>query len=112
MLQMNTDSPRVLMGTPRWPGGNNSWDSAIADIGPQRAAASADGAFAIGTRLPDGRSFLAVDRFARETLCWRVDGERIRFAERADSLGGTELDPQAIFDYLFFHAVPSPRTIF
>ena len=61
---------------------------------------------------PTGGTFLAVDKFAIQTLCYRIDGDRLRVAPRADELGATELDPQAIFDYLYFHVIPSPRTIF
>ncbi len=69
--------------------------------------------FALGLNLPDGRAFLAVDRFAVHSLCWRIDNGRLRFAERADALAdaATPLDPQALFDYLYFHAIPSPRTV-
>ena len=70
------------------------------------------GDFAVAIKLDDGRSFLAIDRFAIRTLCYRIDEHGIAFAERADQLGATELDPQAIFDYLYFHVIPSPRTIF
>ena len=72
------------------------------------------GDFAVGLRLPDGRVFLAVDRFAVHSLCYRVVGNQIRFAARADALvdADTPIDPQAIFDYLYFHVIPSPRTIF
>ncbi len=68
----------------------------------------------MGLREASGRTVLAVDRFGIRTLCYRVEGGAIRFAERADALAdpGHELDPQAIFDYLYFHAIPSPRTIF
>jgi asparagine synthase (glutamine-hydrolysing) len=59
---------------------------------------------------------LAVDRFAIRSLCWRVIDQRIHFAARADELAAlsprADLDPQAIFDYLHFHVIPSPRTIF
>lgn len=78
------------------------------------AAAGVTGDFAVGLRDATGRTFLAVDRFAVQTLCYRiVDGE-LRFAARADELSdpATEIDPQGIFDYLFFHSIPSPRTIF
>ncbi len=58
--------------------------------------------------------FLAVDRFAIQTLCYCIDGHMLTFSDRADCVEGrgTDLDPQAIFDYLFFHMIPAPRTIF
>ncbi len=58
--------------------------------------------------------FLAVDRFAVETLCYFTDGKILAFADRADCVPGHDgqLDPQAIFDYLYFHMIPAPRTIF
>jgi asparagine synthase (glutamine-hydrolysing) len=61
-----------------------------------------------------GCAFLAVDRFAIETLCYRSDGKTLAFSDRADVVQGRgdELDPQAIFDYLYFHMIPAPRTIF
>ncbi len=72
------------------------------------------GDFAVGVRDMAGRTSLAVDRFAIRTLCYRVVDGELLFSPRADALtdAGTEIDPQAIFDYLFFHAIPSPRTIF
>ena len=49
-------------------------------------------------------------------LCYRLIDGRLHFAERADALAAlapvAEHDPQAIFDYLYFHVIPSPRTIF
>jgi len=72
-----------------------------------------NGDYAVGLAAADGSTTLATDRFAMQTQCWRQEGSQLRFAERADTLAGAdrELDPQAIFDYLFFHAIPSPRTI-
>jgi asparagine synthase (glutamine-hydrolysing) len=57
---------------------------------------------------------LEVDRFALQTLCWRDDGGRLRTDARADRLAGEApaIDPQALLDYLFFHAIPAPRTVF
>jgi asparagine synthase (glutamine-hydrolysing) len=80
----------------------------------QRLVADAPGAFALGLHLHDGSSFLAVDRFAIRSACYRVIDGRLQFAQRADAWGeaAAELDPQAVFDYLYFHAIPSPRTVF
>ncbi|UCV26673.1 asparagine synthetase B family protein [Ferribacterium limneticum] len=72
------------------------------------------GDFAVAMQTAAGTVFMAVDRFAIRSLCYREVGGRLLFAERADELAdaSTEIDPQAIFDYFYFHAIPSPRTIF
>ena len=90
-----------------------AWQAALAR-GPAEAACGASGDFAVGLADSSGRVFLAVDRFAIRTLCYRVVDGKLRFAARADALTDAqpEIDPQAIFDYLYFHAIPSPRTIF
>ena len=78
------------------------------------AAIGVQGDFAVALREPTGRTFLAVDRFSIQTLCYRVDNGQLLFASRADELRDTttDIDPQALFDYLYFHTIPSPRTIF
>lgn len=108
-----------LAGSPTLPaaaqGGTASEDWAAAlgqDV--DKGLEQIQGDFAVAWRGGGGRTVLAVDRFAVRTLCWRLDGDELRFAERADELAGAkpEIDPQAIFEYLFFHAIPSPRTVF
>lgn len=90
-----------------------AWHETVAK-GASKAAVGVSGDFAVGLRLPDGRSFLAVDRFAIHSLCYRVVDGQLRFAARADELADAdaEIDPQAIFDYLYFHVISSPRTIY
>lgn len=90
-----------------------AWRHLLA-TGGAKALADVSGAFAIGFSDEGGRVILAVDRFAINSLCYRVDGQTIRFASRADELAtpSEEIDPQAIYDYFYFHVIPSPRTIF
>ena len=91
-----------------------AWRHALHTHGPATAASKVSGDFAVGLTEEHGRTFLAIDRFAIRTLCYRVHQGRLLFAERADALAGpaADIDPQAIFDYLYFHCIPSPRTIF
>ena len=92
-----------------------AWQAALAESGAQ-AACAVEGDFAVGLDDGMGRVFLAVDRFAIHSLCYRIIDGHLHFAERADELAAlppkANIDPQAIFDYLYFHVVPSPRTVF
>jgi asparagine synthase (glutamine-hydrolysing) len=54
----------------------------------------------------------AVDRFSRETLCWSESEDGVHVSGRADAFGARDIDTQALYDYLFFHMIPSPRTMF
>ncbi|MBU6257225.1 MAG: asparagine synthase [Burkholderiales bacterium] len=108
----------LSLGHPRFPeeaaAGDtvHAWRSLIARVGPAEAAVRVEGDFAVAITLDDGSVFLAVDRYAIRTLCWRIDAGRLICSERADGLGSKTLDNQAVFDYLYFHVVPSPRTVF
>jgi asparagine synthase (glutamine-hydrolysing) len=64
-----------------------------------------------------GAVTVANDRFGICPVYYLADGERLSFASEADALAaepGFEraIDPQAIYDYVFFHCIPSPRTIY
>lgn len=55
------------------------------------------------------------DRFSLQPVCWRADAAGgLQVAPRADTLAGpgAALDPRALFEYLYFHAFPAPRTVF
>jgi asparagine synthase (glutamine-hydrolysing) len=90
-----------------------AWCEAVGK-GAKEAAIGVTGDFAVALRQQNGSTFLAVDRFAIQTLCYRVVGGQLQFSARADALADpdTDIDPQAIFDYLYFHVIPSPRTIY
>ena len=122
MTSCNTDS--LVFGKPRFndsslantvkrEGEEAAWREAFQRFGSQ-APEQVLGDFSVAFRLPDGGAFLAVDRFAIRSLCYRQVGNQLLFAERADQLAdaSTEIDPQAIFDYLYSHAISSPRTIY
>ena len=91
-----------------------AWRLALSQGPPHSAAAGVGGDFAVALPLPGGGGFLAVDRFAVRSLCYRIDDGVMRWAERADALAeaGTAPVPQAIFEYLYFHCIPSPHTVF
>jgi len=65
--------------------------------------------------LEQSKATLVTDRFAVFPLCFSVEGSRIAFSDRADCVslvGQREIDLQAIFNYVYFHVIPAPRTIF
>jgi len=80
-----------------------------------RAAEEADGGFAIViVDLRKRQAVLYVDRFAIETLCYRAGDGVLGFSDAACEVPSSkqQLDAQSIYDYLYFHVIPSPRTVF
>jgi asparagine synthase (glutamine-hydrolysing) len=64
--------------------------------------------------LAERSAIAAVDRFGIRPLCYRVDAGTVAIASRADEVpgAGRDIDPQAIFNYVYHHVIPAPRTIF
>ena len=81
----------------------------------ERAPNDVDGGFAVV--IVDCRQrkvLLFVDRFSIETLCYGSENGKIGFATSARDVPGVgkTISAQAIYDYLYFHMIPSPKTIF
>lgn len=59
---------------------------------------------------------VTTDRFATLPICYAEDaGQAIAIASRADRVlteAARAIYPQAIFDYLYFHVIPAPGTVF
>jgi asparagine synthase (glutamine-hydrolysing) len=118
------DSLCIVWGMPRVGMNGNDAMAAPASAEQVMARLSACGASALaelkggfGVFFIDRRSkkiILAVDRFSIETACFCMEGGRFCFADRADAvpLGSRTLSVQSIYDYLYFHCVPAPATIF
>jgi len=63
-----------------------------------------------------GSLFLAVDRMGTRPLYYQAAGGALLFASSAAALvrhpaARRELDPQSLYDYLYFHMVPGPQTV-
>jgi asparagine synthase (glutamine-hydrolysing) len=65
--------------------------------------------------LTRGTVQLQTDRFGVWPLCWSRHEERLAFSDRADCVPTphpAQLDAQALFNYVYFHVIPAPRTAF
>lgn len=100
------------------------------DRGP--AAALAHGWVRYGDRLPTlirgpfafvvleplkKKACLALDRMGAERLCYARKGGHLVFATSVQQVAshpaaGRDFDPQALYDYLYFHAIPAPRSLY
>ncbi|TCV88144.1 asparagine synthetase B family protein [Sulfurirhabdus autotrophica] len=63
------------------------------------------------------RVLIAIDRLGIYPLCYSLQRENFVFATSTDGVVAhpeisNEIDPQAVFNYLFFHMVPSPGSIY
>lgn len=113
----------AIVGHPRLHDGDNSTSDPIAiaqAIGKNGAATlpALGGDFALAAwDAAKSWGLLAIDRIGVHQLVYaRADGA-LAFASTLDVLAAhpgvnAELSPQAIFDFLYFHVCPGPRTIY
>jgi asparagine synthase (glutamine-hydrolysing) len=109
-------------------------DAGLAEIAHERGPASAvaqgwqrfktdlpsrmRGNFALAVLEPaNGQAFLAVDRSGAERLCYAKNGGHLVFGTSVQQVAahpavGRRIDLQAIYDYLYFHTVPAPRSLY
>lgn len=119
-LHVDDGTVTAVLGTPR-----DSEKRALSAAEVARLASESDvaesldrvhGRFAIvHIDLKRSRAALVTDRFAVFPLCYANQASKIAFADRADQVpdqGSREIDPQAIFNYAYFHVIPAPRTVF
>jgi asparagine synthase (glutamine-hydrolysing) len=83
--------------------------AALARIGGDFALALID--------LDRGQVLLAIDRSGIRNLVYRVERGAIVFAANLDALAAhprveQRVDPQALYNYVYFHMVPGPGTVF
>ncbi len=76
------------------------------------------GSFALAVLEPlRKRAFLAIDRMGVERLCYARRSAQLVFGASVQSVAvhpavGHDIDPQAVYDYLYFQMIPSPRTVY
>ncbi|MDP3672106.1 MAG: asparagine synthase-related protein [Telluria sp.] len=83
-----------------------------------QACAALSGAFALAVLDErNNEALLAIDRSGTRALSYQLVGRTLAFASSADALvqhplASREISPQAIHDYLYFHTVPSPESVY
>lgn len=83
----------------------------------QAVLQSLKGSFALAILERQGSGLLAVDRTGTQSLYYTTSDSCLRFGTTLDALAampGVRLEPsfQAIYEYLYFHVVPGPETIY
>jgi len=114
----------VLIGTPRLhgasPGDRLSAASLLASYrkdGADMLRRLAGGFAFVAHDMARGRTLAAVDRFGIYPLAYRLLDKAVvigRYADEVASLlpNASTLDPQSLFDYLYFHVIPGPATVY
>jgi asparagine synthase (glutamine-hydrolysing) len=127
LLVTSGDTSIALFGRARWVGGGQT-DTALDSVcrrfleafrvSKTKALESLHGDFALVViDAAANEALLAVDRFSIRNLVYQADARGLIFGSTCDVVcahpnASKTVDPQAIYDYTYFHAVPGPRTIY
>ena len=115
----------ALCGAPRGPAmAAGGLDTVLRELcvrfanGQSNLLGDLGGPFALALISPgDGRALFAADRVGIIPLYYWCEGTALAFSTALPALYevpscGTEIDAQALYSYLYFHAIPSPLTIY
>jgi asparagine synthase (glutamine-hydrolysing) len=114
----------AVAGHPRLLGGGGSRNADLAELARalitrgKEALADIGGDFALAAwDSRKQRGLLAVDRIGVHQLVYTRVGDALAFATTLDLLAGypgatRTLSPQALYDYLYYHVVPGPQTVY
>ena len=92
--------------------------AALWSQGAQRTCSQIHGCFTLAiVDERSGEALLATDRMGVQPLTWQLAGETLVFASSADSMVRHPqtpgvLDHQGLYNYVYFHMVPSPATVY
>ena len=84
---------------------------------PALACSSLSGPFVLAiVDEASGDAMLAIDRMGTQPLSYQLVGEALVFGSSADAISRhpltpSQLDPQGIYNYVYFHMIPSPGTV-
>ncbi|AWI79777.1 asparagine synthase [Parazoarcus communis] len=95
-------------------GPSAAWMQAFCTQG-EAALQQVRGRFCVVLIRNDGSdALLATDRFGTWPICYAAQAGALHFSDRADTIPGVtrQVSSQAVFEYLFFHMIPAPTTIF
>jgi len=117
----------AIVGHPRWTNSGIGAES-VEKVGRRLLnAIVADGPSALGFLAGDfalalverdsGATLLAVDRIGIRTLCYQTIGTALLFGSTLDAIGAhpdalRTLNLQAVYDFVYFHMIPGPETVF
>ncbi|OWW22242.1 asparagine synthetase B family protein [Noviherbaspirillum denitrificans] len=85
---------------------------------PDQVCTLLSGAFALCIIDEDaGEAMLAIDRMGTHSLTWQQSGNCLVFGSSADAIirhpaAPPEIDPQALYNYVYFHMIPGPGTVY
>ena len=117
----------VVQGEPRV-ARNPAFAAAVRELGLARACAAQytdagpafldalDGPFALAVYVgDDDRALLAIDKIGVCSLYYTAVGKALSFANKLGPLGHLvkrDIDQQSVYDYLYYHHIPTPATIY
>ena len=85
---------------------------------PDAVCAQLSGAFSLCILdEASGDALLAIDRMGTQPMSYQLSGEALLFGSSADALvrhplASSVIDSQALYNFVYFHMVPSPRSVY